>query len=290
MLFGMAEASAATPTPQQLEQFKKLPKAQQEALAKQYGIDLSTLNKKTKKGSDASNVDEISVFPRKEEALSEEDKLEEKFKPKVQELKPFGYDLFAGEPMSFMPSEISAIPDSYIVGRGDEFQINLYGKENQLYDVEVDREGRLAIPDLSPVLVAGLSFSEVKELITAKISQEIIGVKAFVSLGRLRSMRVMVLGEVFKPGAYTVSSLSSLSHALFIAGGISEIGSLRNIQLKRAGQTITTLDYYDLLIHGDNRNDVMLKPGDVVFVPAVGKQVSISGLVKRPAIFELKQN
>ncbi|OUL57625.1 SLBB domain-containing protein [Pseudoalteromonas ulvae] len=283
-------AYAASPTPQQLEQFKKLPKSQQKVLAKQYGIDLDSLNKKLSGDEPGSGVDTQTVFPRIEELDTEEEKLDKKFKPEVEELKPFGYELFAGEPMSFTPSETAAVPDTYIVGRGDEFQINLYGKENQMYDVAVDREGRLAIPDLTPVHVAGLSFAEVKELIKTKITQEIIGVKAFVSLGKLRSMRVMVLGEAYKPGSYTVSSLSSLSHALFVAGGVSDIGSLRNIQLKRAGVTITTLDYYDLLIRGDSSNDVMLKAGDVVFVPAVGKQVTISGLVKRPAIFELKDN
>ena len=281
---------AASPTPQQLEQFKKLPKSQQQAFAKQYGIDLNELNKKSSNNTSESENNTQTVFPRVEELETEEEKLDKRFKPEIEELKPFGYELFAGEPMSFTPSETAAVPETYIVGRGDEFQINLYGKENQMYDVAVDREGRLAIPDLTPVHVAGLSFSEVKELIKTKISQEIIGVKAFVSLGKLRSMRVMVLGEAYKPGSYTISSLSSLSHALFVAGGVSDIGSLRNIQLKRAGKTITTLDYYDLLIRGDSTNDVMLKAGDVVFVPAVGRQVTISGLVKRPAIFELKEN
>ena len=188
-----------------------------------------------------------------------------------------------------MPSELSAVPDTYTVGRGDEFQINLYGKENITHSVVVDREGRLSIPDLTPVFVAGLSFSEVKELIKSKISEEVIGVKAFVSLGQLRSMRIMVLGESFKPGSYTVSSLTTVSHALFVSGGVSDIGSLRNIQVKRAGKVVQEFDLYDLLINGDSSGDIMLKPGDVVFIPTVNKQVTISGLVKRPAIFELKK-
>lgn len=278
--------NAATPTKQQMEQFKSLPKAQQQALAKQMGVDISAF---TNKGSSSEQTElEPTIFPReeKQEFLSEE----EKYKPVEDEIKPFGYELFAGDPTSFMPSEISAVPESYTVGRGDEFKINLYGKENLTHTVVVDREGRLSIPDLTPVFVAGLSFLEVKELVKSKISQEVIGVKAFVSLGQLRSMRIMVLGESFKPGSYTVSSLTTVSHALFVSGGVSDIGSLRNIQVKRAGEVVQNFDLYDLLIKGDSSGDIMLKPGDVVFIPTVNKQVTISGLVKRPAIFELKND
>ncbi|AIY64564.1 SLBB domain-containing protein [Pseudoalteromonas piratica] len=278
---------AMTPTPQQIEQFKKLPKSQQKALAKQYGIDLNQLDKSSKQVEEALQDESLLVQPRSEE---EEKTEEEKFKPQMEELKPFGYELFAGEPMSFMPSENAAIPDSYIIGPGDEFQINFYGKESDSFEVEVDREGRLTIPKLSPVNVAGLKFSEVKALVKAKIEQEIIGVQAFVSMGRLRSMRILVLGEAYKPGAYSVSSLASVTHALFVSGGITEIGSLRNIQVKRAGKVVAALDLYDLLTKGDSSNDIVLQSGDVVFIPSVGKQVTVSGLVKRPAIFELKKN
>ncbi len=275
-----------TPTSQQIEQFKKLPKSQQKALAKQYGINLNQLDKSNKQVNEALQDETLLVQPRFEEGKTEE----EKFKPQMEELKPFGYELFAGEPMTFMPSENAAIPDSYIVGPGDEFQINFYGKESDSFEVEVDREGRLTIPKLSPVNVAGLKFSEVKALVKAKIEQEVIGVQAFVSMGRLRSMRILVLGEAYKPGAYSVTSLASITHALFVSGGITEIGSLRNIQVKRQGKVVATLDLYDLLTKGDSSNDIVLQSGDVVFIPPVGKQVTVSGLVKRPAIFELTQN
>nr|WP_091983215.1 SLBB domain-containing protein [Pseudoalteromonas denitrificans] len=278
--------SAATPTKQQMEQFKSLPKAQQKALAKKMGIDISDFSDNS---SEKEEEIEPTILPREEieSLLSEEEK---KYKPIKDEIKPFGYDLFAGEPTSFSPSEISAVPDTYTVGRGDEFQINLYGKENLTHTVVVDREGRLSIPDLTPVFVAGLSFVEVKELVKNKISQEVIGAKSFISLGQLRSMRILVLGESFKPGSYIVSSLTTVSHALFVSGGVSDIGSLRNIQVKRAGKVVQEFDLYDLLIKGDSSSDIMLKPGDVVFIPTVNKQVTISGLVKRPAIFELKNN
>ncbi|KKK85514.1 hypothetical protein LCGC14_2772530, partial [marine sediment metagenome] len=263
LLLTTASAFAFTPSAAQIEQFKKMPKAQQEALAKQYGVDLSTITGKS--SSSSIKEDEPTIQPRQ---LQEEPELtdEERFKPQLDEIKPFGYDLFAGEPTTFMPSENAAVPETYLIGRGDQLKINFYGKESESYEVNVDREGRINIPSLSPVEVAGLTFGEIKELIKAKVEQEIIGVKAFVSLGQLRSMRILVLGEAHKPGSYSVSSLTTVSHALFISGGVSEIASLRNIQVKRAGKVVANFDLYDLLIKGDSRNDIILKPGDVVFI------------------------
>ena len=277
---------AFTPTAAQIEQFKKLPRAQQEALARQYGVDLSTI---TGKKSSTEQIEQESTIQPRLEQEKEQLTDEERFAPKVDEVKPFGYDLFAGEPTSFMPSENAAVPDTYLIGRGDTLNINFYGKESESYEVVVDREGRISIPNLSPVQVAGLTFAEVKELIKAKVEQEVIGIKAFVSVGKLRSIRVLVLGEAYKPGSYSVSSLTTVSHALFVSGGVSDIASLRNIQVKRAGKVVANFDLYDLLINGDSSNDIILKPGDVVFIPSVGSQVAVEGLVKRPAIFELKK-
>nr|WP_231614080.1 SLBB domain-containing protein [Pseudoalteromonas sp. NZS71_1] len=279
---------AFTPTASQIEQFKKLPKAQQEALAKQYGVDLSTITGVNQSNEETNNQQQSTIGERPEKE-KEDLTDEERFKPKTDELKPYGYELFAGEPTTFMPSENAAVPDTYIVGAGDQLKINFYGKESDSFEVIVDREGRISIPDLSPVEVAGLTFAEIKELIKVKVEQEVIGVKAFISLGQLRSMRILVLGEAYKPGSYSVSSLTTVSHALFVSGGVSDIASLRNIQVKRAGKVITNFDLYDLLIKGDSSNDIVLKSGDVVFVPPVGDQVRVEGLVKRPAIFELKK-
>ena len=279
---------AFTPTASQLEQFKKLPKAQQEALAKQYGVDISTITGANQSNTQ-NNTQHQSSIGERTEPEKEELTDEERFKPKIDELKPYGYELFAGEPTTFMPSENAAVPDTYIVGPGDQLKINFYGKESDSFEVIVDREGRISIPDLSPVEVAGLTFSEIKELVKVKVEQEVIGVKAFVSLGQLRSMRILVLGEAYKPGSYSVSSLTTVSHALFVSGGVSDIASLRNIQVKRAGKVVANFDLYDLLINGDSSNDIVLKPGDAVFIPSVGAQVRVEGAVKRPAIFELKK-
>jgi len=286
LLFSI-NAMAFTPTASQLEQFKKLPKSQQEALAKQYGVDLSTITG-SNQSSNQTQTSQPTIGEREEPQQAELSD-DERFNPKKDELKPFGYSLFAGEPTSFMPNESAAVPDTYLVGPGDQLNINFYGKESESFDVKVDREGRISIPDLTPVQVAGLTFAEVKALINAKVEQEVIGVKAFVSLGQLRSMRILVLGEAYKPGSYSVSSLTTVSHALFVSGGVSDIASLRNIQVKRAGKVVSNFDLYDLLIKGDSSKDIVLKPGDAVFVPSVGSQVTVEGLVKRPAIFELKQ-
>jgi protein involved in polysaccharide export with SLBB domain len=283
-------SQGAVPTDQQLEQFKKLPKSQQKVLAKKYGIDLNSINSTVQDSSEMSN--EPSVFPRSLNSLEDIDISSEeyKFKPQQEEIERFGYELFAGEPTSFSPSENALVPESYIVGPGDTFTVNLYGKESFNGEVTIDREGRISVNTLEPVNVAGLQYKEVVSLLKDKVEKEMIGVRAFISMGKTRVIRVMVLGESYKPGAYTLPSLSSITHALFASGGISDIGSLRNIQLKRAGKTINTLDLYDLLLRGDSKNDVILKPGDVVFIPPVGKQVTIKGEVRRPAIFELKND
>lgn len=281
-------SQGVAPSKQQIEQFKKLPKSQQEVLAKKYGIDLNTISSTSQESSDISN--EPSVLPRNLNKLEdiELSAEEEKFKPKQEEVERFGYELFAGEPTSFSPSENALVPESYIVGPGDTFTVNLYGKESFNGEVTVDREGRISIDKLEPVTVAGMQYSDVVSLIKNKVEKEMIGVRSFISMGKTRVIRVMVLGESYKPGAYTLPSLSSITHALFASGGVSQIGSLRNIQLKRAGKTVNTLDLYDLLLNGNSKNDVILKPGDVVFIPPVGKQITIKGEVRRPAIFELK--
>ncbi|WP_233998344.1 SLBB domain-containing protein [Pseudoalteromonas sp. T1lg48] len=289
ILFYATIAQAVNPSPAQIEQFKKLPRAQQEALARQYGVDLETIMGNSSKTNTNDQEVESTIGERKVLAEEELQTQEEKFKPKQEELKPFGYDIFAGEPTSFMPSESAPVPDDYIVRPGDQVQISLYGKESATVDVSIDRSGRLSIPKLAPVHVAGMSFKELKSLVSEKVSNEMIGVKAFVSLGQLRSIRVLVVGEAYKPGSYTLSSLSTVTHALFASGGVSDIASLRNIEIKRGGKIVNHFDLYDLLIKGDSSNDIILKPGDVVFIPPVGAQVSVTGAVKRPAIFELKK-
>lgn len=203
-------------------------------------------------------------------------------------LKPFGYDLFEGVPSTFAPVSDIQVPIDYIVGPGDTLEISLYGNEPASYELTVERDGRINFPKLGPIMVSGMSFDAAREVIEQRVAKQLIGSHVSVTIGDLRSIRVFVLGEANKPGSYTVSGLSTMTNALFVSGGVKKIGSLRNIELKRDGRLITTLDLYDLLLHGDTSNDRQLLPGDVIFIPPIGNTVSVDGAVQRPAIYELK--
>lgn len=280
---------AATPTPEQIAQFKKLPKAQQQALAKQYGFDMSVLSSSNNPADTADMTEaEEQFLPRTGEdqkLLDLDAELEQRLGIKAP--KPFGYDVFANQPTTFSPNLSVAIPEGYILAPGDTLSIQIYGKENYEYQQVITREGQVVIPNLGPFTVSGLSFSKMRELLEQKIKEKILGVDVAITLSELRTIRVFVLGDAYQPGQYNLSSLSTITHALFAAGGISDIGSLRDIQLKRQGKLIKHLDLYDLLVYGDSQNDVMLQSGDVVFVAPVGKSMTVSGEVKRPAIYEL---
>lgn len=205
-----------------------------------------------------------------------------------QSLKPFGYDLFEGVPSTFAPVSDIQVPIDYIVGPGDTLDIQLYGNEPASYELTVKRDGRISFPKLGPIMVSGMSFDDAREAIEQHVQKQLIGSRVTVTMGNLRSIRVFVLGEAEKPGSYTVSGLSTMTNALFVSGGVRKIGSLRNIELKRNGRLVTTLDLYDLLLHGDTSGDRQLLPGDVIFIPPIGDIVSVYGAVRRPAIYELK--
>ncbi len=203
-------------------------------------------------------------------------------------LKPFGYDLFEGSPSTFAPVSDIQVPIDYIVGPGDTLEVQLFGSETSRYELTVQRDGRINFPKLGPIQVGGMTFDSARELIQQRVAKQLIGTQVGVTMGDLRSIRVFVLGEAEKPGSYTVSGLSTMTNALFVSGGVKTIGSLRNIQLKRNGRLVTTLDLYDLLLHGDTSGDRQLMPGDVIFIPPIGNTVSVYGAVQRPAIYELK--
>ncbi len=180
------------------------------------------------------------------------------------------------------------LPADYVLGPGDELEVQLYGSQNLVYTLEVGRDGRVNFPELGPISVGGQRFLSVKEDLEQRVARQMIGVKASVSMGTTRAIRVFVLGEAQDPGTYAVSGLATITSALYAAGGIKRIGSLRDIQLKRRGQIVQHLDLYDLLIHGDTTDDARLLPGDVIFIPPVGSTVSVEGEVQRPAIYEIK--
>jgi protein involved in polysaccharide export with SLBB domain len=205
-----------------------------------------------------------------------------------QSAKPFGYDLFEGSPSTFAPVKDIQVPADYVVGPGDTLLVQLYGNENQSYTLTVGRDGQVYFPKLGPINVSSRGFDAARAEIERRVSQQFIGTHVNVTMGALRTIRVFVLGEAQKPGSYAVSGLSTMTNALLVSGGVKKIGSLRKIELKRAGRTVSVLDLYDLLLHGDTSGDRQLMPGDVIFIPPVGPTVTAYGAVRRPAIYELK--
>ena len=204
-------------------------------------------------------------------------------------LQPFGYELFAGSPTTFAPATDIPVPSNYVIGPGDTVEIALYGASNLQFKLTVSREGLLNIPDIGPISVAGQNYSEMVQMLHQEIKRTRVGVKANITMGPLRSIRIFVMGEANRPGSYTVSSLSTMTNALFVSGGVSSSGSLRLIELKRQGNSLGFFDLYELLLNGDTSGDLRLQPGDVIFIPPVGDTVGIAGKVRRPGIYELKR-
>ena len=279
----------------QIEQLKSMPRAQQEALARQYGVDLdsiaSSANQQSQRPQNVNVVEPVDAISdeERERARQEQDNNEEQDR-KNGGLKPYGYDLFVGSPTTFAPVTEIPVPNDYTLGPGDVLRVQLWGKENQQLELPVSRNGTISFPQSGPQTVAGLTFDQARQQIKKRVSEQYIGVQASVSLGELRSMRVFVLGEARNAGSYTVSSLSTITNALYVSGGIKRTGSLRKIQHKRDGKLIGELDLYDLLLAGDTSNDNRLQPGDVIFIPPVGDRVGIEGEVYRPALYELRNS
>jgi len=203
-------------------------------------------------------------------------------------LKPFGYDLFDRVISTFAPATNVPVPADYVVGPDDEINVQLYGKKNENLQLLVGRDGRVSFPELGPISVGGQTFRSMKAAVESRVERQMIGVRANVTMGETRTIRVFVLGDARRPGSYTISGLGTITSALFAAGGLQPIGSLRNIQLKRQGELVRRLDLYDMLIRGDTTDDAKLLPGDVIFVPPIGPTVTVDGEVHRPAIYEIR--
>ncbi|EGR0290168.1 SLBB domain-containing protein [Vibrio parahaemolyticus] len=277
---------AQTPTPEQIKMFQNLPADQQQALASKYGFSIPSSSSSNKSPYENPQL----IKPRAESSGAVSSNIEEQWlkKGEQEELKRFGLDLFAGSPSTFAPISDVPVPANYTVGAGDEIIVQLFGKENETYRLRVNRAGTINFPSLGPVNVAGMHFSDVRDSLTQRVKEQMIGVRSDISLGELRTMQVFVMGDAYKPGAYTVSALTTISQAIYYSGGFGESGALRDIQLKRDGKIIRKLDMYDLLLKGDASNDVRLLPDDVVLIGSVNDTVSIEGEINRPAIYEVK--
>ena len=200
----------------------------------------------------------------------------------------FGSEVFENgtRDPQLIPIDLPAGPD-YVVGPGDGLSIDLWGGVSQRFFRTVDREGRVSLPEAGPVLVSGKSLAEVQQNLQQILRTQFRDVSAEVSLARLRTIRVYEVGDVANPGAYDISSLSTPLNALFAGGGPTPKGSLRIVKHYRGNQLVQVVDLYDLLLHGVKSNMARLDNGDTVLVPPVGPQVTVEGMVRRPAIYEL---
>jgi protein involved in polysaccharide export with SLBB domain len=207
-----------------------------------------------------------------------------------RQLPVYGRKLFDQVPSTFAPIENTPVPGDYVLGPDDQLLIRAWGKIELNSRVTIDRNGQINLPRVGTLTVAGLHYSQVEPYVKSAIGALFKDFDLNVTLGQLRAIQIYVLGNARQPGAYTVSALSTLVDALFASGGPSATGTMRDIQLRRDGKTISDFDLYDLIAKGDKSKDVRLLPGDVIFIPAIGPQVAISGDVNRPGIYELKDS
>ncbi|MGB3849361.1 MAG: SLBB domain-containing protein [Tunicatimonas sp.] len=216
-----------------------------------------------------------------------------------EERKIFGFELFNTEELSFEPSLNLATPQNYQVGPGDELSVNIWGASRQNYPLEVNRDGTVTLDNLGPVYVNGFTIDEAEQTIINRLSEIYAGLRgsrerpantfAEVTLGQVRSIKVNVVGEVRRPGTYTVSSLASPFNLLYLSGGPSRIGSFRNIEVERGGEVVATLDVYDYLVGGQKSRYVSLQDQDIIRVVPYDTRIELVGEVKRPGYYEMKK-
>ena len=206
-------------------------------------------------------------------------------------LHQFGYDFFDTQATSFAPVLDAPVGPDYVLGPLDSLSIHVWNVPeqslNRSYIVPVERDGMIVIPQIGAIPVGGLTFSQAERAITNRLSAHLKRFEVHVAMARLRTIKVYVVGEVVRPGAYEISSLATVSNALYAACGPARSGSLRQIRLVRDNQAVGEVDFYQFLMAGDRRQDARLQSGDVIVVPPLGPIAAVSGAVKRAAIYEL---
>ena len=207
-----------------------------------------------------------------------------------RDLAIFGQNLFRTVPSTFAPVDNVPVTADYVIGPGDEIQIRAWGQIDVDFNAMVDREGAISVPKVGVINVAGVKASDLPQYLKTVFGRTFRNFQLTATLGRLRSIQVYVVGQAKRPGTYTVSSLSTLVTAVFAAGGPSTKGSMRSIQLKRGNRVVADFDLYDLIASGDKSKDAQLLPGDVIYIPPSGPQVAVTGAVRIPAVYELKQS
>ncbi|WP_428658508.1 SLBB domain-containing protein [Runella sp.] len=214
--------------------------------------------------------------------------------PKKEPLKIFGSDLFNTEGLTFEPSLRIATPKNYQLGPDDELLVEIYGDAKGSYRLKVSPEGTVKVLNLAPIYVSGLSIEDARDKIVSRLKQSYSGLNssgsfASINLGSIRSIKVMVTGEVVKPGVYTVSSLATAFNALYLCGGPNKNGSFRTINVIRNNKIVRTIDIYDFLLRANQADNIILQDQDIIQVPFYITRVELDGEIKRPAIYELKK-
>jgi len=232
--------------------------------------------------------DELTVEPPKAEKLQETEFQRFVFGATGQNLRLFGYELFA-DAGRFNPAQSAAVPPSYVLGPGDELAVQVNGLVEVSDNFVIDRDGRILLPKVGPVPLAGVALRDAERVLGTYIGRVYRNFTVTVTMGRLRSIEVFVVGQAGKPGKHVVSSLSGLINALFETGGPNSNGSLRAIELRRGGKTVSTVDMYAFLSQGDNRGDVPLVTGDIIYIPPARARVAVLGSVNVPAVYEINK-
>ncbi len=204
-------------------------------------------------------------------------------------LQQFGYNFFRGDARGFAPLTDVPVGNDYVLGTGDRINLTIWGSLETSLELEVNQNGDLVVPKVGTIHVAGVSYGQLPTVLKGQIGQYLKDFHLSVTMGRLRLVKVYVVGQVRAPGDYSVPGLSTILNALTAAGGPTKNGSLRSIEVKRDGKLLETIDLYDFFLKGDKSKDVRLQSGDTIYVPSIGSVAGIAGNVRRPAIYELKQ-
>ncbi len=245
----------------------------------------SSIEQKMKQSNKLTNELE-EIFDGKSSLIEKPEKIEDEEMNKCIEC-IYGYDFFKFSSSTFAPTNNMPVTSDYILGPGDKLKVVLFGNENKEIETFISREGEIILPLLGPVNLIGISFNQALKILKNKVNKELIGTDISVSLVELRSMNIYLLGEAYNPGLYTISGLSSVINALFVAGGVNENGSLRNIKIRRGNRVISTYDFYEFLLKGSLESDTKLMDGDVIFIPFIENKIKMGGSFKRPHIYEI---
>lgn len=285
-------------TPTQLQRVKKKAeklKAEASAKNKSKGNSNSKQRKDEEDEEDMfmdvakSRAEELGMN-KDEESIDASDATEVTGVTEAEQRLVFGRNIFNSKKLTFQPASNIATPANYVIGTGDKVTINIWGASQESIEAEVTSDGYVVVEGVGPIKLAGLSVADANKMLAGKLGRYYTDCDIQLSLTESRSIQVQVMGEVVNPGTYTLSSLSTAFNALYTAGGISKIGTLRDIKVYRGGKLISTIDVYDYILNGNSRGDVRLDDNDVIVVGAYDCLVQVKGNVKRPMWYEMKRS